>query len=379
MPSNYSALPKFTNTIHIRDFVVDLGPDRTRPGAPNSVEIQVEVNVFPEDNFYDSTVTVEPIDTCIRAYLTPLNRELYISNAFFYAAGTFSTVMMPDNKLKIMVRALSIERCELLYQSVFIEYFYLTLSLRHPGDVSNADEYQSHLPEQWCPMITVMGFVGCRNAEPADAFSLRHFELQTSVYDPFNPKSAEFSIFCFFSHGKRWENVAVPSTGSCVSVAAKLVGRVTTENCLAVRILDMSYVPLSSFSPATLPSPAQSTPSKGANRWANRVASVTPSKKMRLSVSEDDTVIRSTEQSTFNINSTPQISESELGQQLTATMGQEAKDASSEHHSRSLTPVDSVSDSLSARLITVKPDGRPQRNRHMSKKLQEAFTSVSNK
>src|SRR5271155_1163273 len=45
-----------------------------------------------------------------------------------------------------------------------------------------------------------------------------------------------------------------------VSITAKVVGRVTTENCLAVRILDMSYLPLSSFALATLPSPAQSTP-----------------------------------------------------------------------------------------------------------------------
>jgi len=107
-----STLPRFTNTIHIRDFVVDVGPDRTRPGVPNSIEIHADINVFPEDNFYDSTVTVEPIHTSIRVYLTPSNRELYIPNAFFYAAGPFSTTMMTDNKLKITVRPLSIERCD---------------------------------------------------------------------------------------------------------------------------------------------------------------------------------------------------------------------------------------------------------------------------
>jgi hypothetical protein len=110
-------------------------------------------------------------------------------------------------------------------------------------------EYQSHLPTAWCPIITVIGFVGNRNTGQADESNLRHFELQTSVYDPsndnpYNPKSAEFSIVCFFPDGKRWKNTPVPNTGSCISITAKVVGRVAKKNYLAVCMLDMSYLPL---------------------------------------------------------------------------------------------------------------------------------------
>lgn len=81
--------------------------------------------------------------------------------------------------------------------------------------------------------------------------------------------------------------------------------------------------------------------------------------------SEDDTATRSAEQSKC---STPQTFESELEQQLTATMGQDVKDASSEHHSPEVSTRSAPS---SVRSITVKSneDGRPQRNRRITKKL----------
>lgn len=105
---------KLANTIHIRDFVDCVLADRTRPKTENFVEIHTDVNVFKEDEFYDSGITVEPIHTCIRAYLTESERDLYVTNAFFYAEGRFSTAVTPENKLEITVHALGLQRCDIL-------------------------------------------------------------------------------------------------------------------------------------------------------------------------------------------------------------------------------------------------------------------------
>jgi hypothetical protein len=114
-----SALPKLTNTIHIRDFVDSVLADPTRPETANYFEIHTDVNVFQEDGFYSSGITVEPIHTRIRAYLTQSERELYLTNAFFYADGRFSTAITTDNKLEITVQALSLQRCDTLKLTQF--------------------------------------------------------------------------------------------------------------------------------------------------------------------------------------------------------------------------------------------------------------------
>lgn len=120
-----STLTKFTNTIHIRDFVLNVVPDRTRSQSENSpyVEIHADINVFPEDKFYDSTVTVEPIHARIRAYLPSEERALYVPDAFFYADGRFHTTITEENKLEITVQALSLERCDCFAISVSTELF----------------------------------------------------------------------------------------------------------------------------------------------------------------------------------------------------------------------------------------------------------------
>jgi len=113
MPSNTSLMPKFTNTIHIRDFVVDVGPDKYHEESSNYVEIHANVNIFPEEDFSDPSVIAEPIQTDIRAYVKPPNEMLYIPNAFFFAIGSFTTVVTSAKELKIiMLQALTIERCD---------------------------------------------------------------------------------------------------------------------------------------------------------------------------------------------------------------------------------------------------------------------------
>jgi hypothetical protein len=100
-------------------------------------------------------------------------------------------------------------------------------------------------------MVTITGSVGTRSGESLDQFELRHFELQTSVYDTSQAKPARFSVVCYFESGKRWQKVKVPSSGSNINVTAKIVGRTAKSNRLALRVLDLSYLPKQSTTPAT--------------------------------------------------------------------------------------------------------------------------------
>jgi hypothetical protein len=77
-------------------------------------------------------------------------------------------------------------------------------------------------------MVTVTSSVGTRSGdELLDQFELRHFELQTSVYDTSKAAPVQFFVFCFFESGRRWQKVKIPSLGSYISVTAKIVGRTT--------------------------------------------------------------------------------------------------------------------------------------------------------
>ncbi|KAH6985241.1 hypothetical protein EDB80DRAFT_591255 [Ilyonectria destructans] len=258
-------MPKLANTIHIRDFIDDIFPDSSRPNAPNCVEIHSNINIFPEDEFYDLNVVVEPIHTCIRTYLKQTERSLYTPNAFFYVDGRFITALNPEGNLEITVYALSIER--------------------HPGNVSDFKNYRENLPEQWCPIIMMLGFVGDRNVAPGEQYTLRNFELTSSIYDATKAEAIEFSVTCYFGSGRRWENMIVPNTDSFVSVTAKVVGR-TSTNQLAVRVLDLTYLPKPpSYNTPATPSNAK----KRQDRWGGRAQS-SPSKKPRLLTSSQDSV-----------------------------------------------------------------------------------------
>jgi hypothetical protein len=74
--------------------------------------------------------------------------------------------------------------------------------------------------------VTIIGSVGNRSSdERLDQFELRHFELQTLVYDSSKAAPLQFSV-CFFERGKRWQNVKIPPSGSYISVTAKIVAKV---------------------------------------------------------------------------------------------------------------------------------------------------------
>lgn len=117
-----SRLSTLTNTIHIRDFVDAVVDDPTRSDI-SYIEIQADVNIFPENGFRSANVIAESIPTRIRAYVTPAERELYVHNTFFFAEGRFATAVTSDGKLEIIVHALSLMR-------------YVISNLSHPSTPS---------------------------------------------------------------------------------------------------------------------------------------------------------------------------------------------------------------------------------------------------
>ncbi|KAM6508145.1 hypothetical protein FALCPG4_018032 [Fusarium falciforme] len=233
----------FSNTIYLRDFVDNVTDDPSRENAPNYVEIQTEVNIFEEGGFYNFEVNVEPIRTRIHAYLTREERELYVPNAF-YADGRFCATS-------------------------------------HPGDVSDFDEYRRHLPEQWCSMVTIIGFVPSRNGDTPDVSGPRCFAVETSVYDTSKARQAAFSVACFLENTKRWQRVKIPPPGAFLSVTAKVAGRTTDTNQLALRVLDLAYLPRPAPVPTATPTPSSTPTSKRSARWEGRATPSTPSKRRR--------------------------------------------------------------------------------------------------
>ncbi|KAH8658608.1 hypothetical protein BGZ61DRAFT_540531 [Ilyonectria robusta] len=119
-----------------------------------------DVDIFEEEGFYTSTIDVEPIRTRIHAYLTREERELYTPNTFFDADGRFSAAPSAGGTLEISVQALSLSR--------------------HPGDVSDFDEYRRYFPGQWCPMVTVIGSVPLPSDNTSDPSEPRRFKVDSS-------------------------------------------------------------------------------------------------------------------------------------------------------------------------------------------------------
>jgi hypothetical protein len=106
----------FTNIIHLRDFINTITDDPTRENAPNYIKIQTDINIFKENRFYSSNIIAEPIRTRIYTYLTREERDLYISNIFFYIDGRFFAALSADDTLEINIQALSLIRCLRLYR-----------------------------------------------------------------------------------------------------------------------------------------------------------------------------------------------------------------------------------------------------------------------
>jgi len=154
----------------------------------------------------------------------------------------------------------------------------------------------------------------------------------------------------------------VPNTGSFVSVTTKVVRHTTLDNRLAVRILDMSYLPNSTFA-TTSSSSTQTTPLKRVDRWSGRVQS-SPSKKIRHS-SPTPTIhpeSHSIHEAETNTSAVDLGSDSKVS---TVTIAHQDNTASADANTDSdLSSTSSIPSQLS------NTGRRPQRNRHPPKHLE---------
>jgi ribosomal protein L28 len=75
--------------------------------------------------------------------------------------------------------------------------------------VADFDEYCRHLPEQWCPMVTVIGSVRSGDDGGPEHSGPRRFTVETSVYDASKSAPVQFSVTCFLENTKRWQNVNI--------------------------------------------------------------------------------------------------------------------------------------------------------------------------
>ncbi|KAF2181419.1 hypothetical protein K469DRAFT_589432, partial [Zopfia rhizophila CBS 207.26] len=139
----------------------------------------------------------------------------------------------------------------------------------------------AHVLEQWCPMATVIGSVLSRNNNSLDPSELRHFTVETSVYDTSKAAPVQFSVVCFLENTNRWKKVKTPLSGTFLSLTAKVAGRTAGTNHLALRVLDLAYLPRPASAAAT-PTPTTTPPSKQSSCWQGRAAPYTPLKRLRV-------------------------------------------------------------------------------------------------
>ncbi|RSL41349.1 hypothetical protein CEP54_015851 [Fusarium duplospermum] len=171
--SNYrSAASKMSTDVRIPR---SAGATATPWNSPTAFSNTIHLRYFVDD--VTSHVDIDPIHTRIHVCLAREERELYAPNTFSYAQGHFSAAQSPSGVLHISVQALSL--------------------MRHPGDVSDFDEYRRHLPGQWCPMVTVIGSVPSPSDRTGDLFEPRRFTVETAVYDSSKSALVALSLPCF--------------------------------------------------------------------------------------------------------------------------------------------------------------------------------------
>jgi hypothetical protein len=123
--------------------------------------------------------------------------------------------------------------------------------------------------------------VPSRNDKPPDLPEARYFAVETSVYDTSKAASVAFSVTCFLENTKRWQRVKIPPVGAFLSLTAKVAGRTVDANQLALRVLDLAYLPRPASVPTAMPTPSSTPTTKRSARWEGRATPFTPSKRQR--------------------------------------------------------------------------------------------------
>jgi hypothetical protein len=206
-------------------------------------------------------------------------------------------------------------------------------------------------------MVTIIGFVVSRNGNSLDS-ELRHFTLESSVYDASKTASVQFSVVCFLENTNRWKKVKTPPSGAFLSISAKVAGRTADTNHLALRVLDLAFLPRPASAMA-MPTPTTTTPpSKRSSRWEGRAAPSTPSKRPRALEPADDAAGWS------EIDTTPPEPK-RAGRGLHT---EHTTDSPSARPSPSTVADAEVSSLTSVPTQTSDSASRPQRNRQLPKK-----------
>jgi hypothetical protein len=129
--------------------------------------------------------------------------------------------------------------------------------------------------------VTVIGSVLSPNDNSLDPSELRYFTVETSVYNTSKAASVQFLVVCFLENTNRWKKVKTPPSGTFLSVSAKVAGRTANTNHLALRVLDLVYLPRPASAVAA-PTPTATPPSKRSSRWDGRPAPSTSLKRPRI-------------------------------------------------------------------------------------------------
>jgi hypothetical protein len=114
-----------------------------------------------------------------------------------------------------------------------------------------------------------------------DPSELRYFTVETSVYEASKAAPVQFSVVCFLENTNRWKKIKILLSGAFLSVSAKVAGRTADTNHLALRILDLVYLPR----PASIvaaQTPTATPPSKRSSCWEGRTAPSTSLKRSRV-------------------------------------------------------------------------------------------------
>ena len=175
-------------------------------------------------------------------------------------------------------------------------------------------------------MITVIDFIDHDNDESTEQFQCHYFELHTSVYDFPKTDHINFTLNCYFANDRQWAKVCLPLSESFVAVTAKIAGQTASDNRLAVRVLDMSYLPRSTSTSTSTPTLTPSFFKKQVDHWSCNTESSMSFKRIHCSSSKNSP---SPEDQHPQHSQTPHMSENELDQQLSTTLD---KDSDADNH-----------------------------------------------
>jgi hypothetical protein len=209
-------------------------------------------------------------------------------------------------------------------------------------------------------MVTIIGSVPSRNDDTPGPSEPRRFAVETSIYDTSKATPVPFSVACFLENTKRWQRVKIPPAGAFLCVTAKVVGRTTDTNHLALRVLDLAYLPRPASAVVT-PASTSSTPSKRSVRWDGRATPSTPSKRSRLSEPANGVANPSDENPAPQSTTGRGLDLSHIGDITESPPSPPSPSTAADPAESSLTSVSSPN---------FDGDSRPHRNRHPPKRLQ---------